>query len=128
MATSKELKTRLRKFLDNPEANKDFRPWFASLLVDIHQENEAELDGLVQAIHLAFADAADGLYTASELAKVLTHLAGNDGAINQMIVVQPLATLHSVNQQTGGIEFQVGSGFSGTSPAVVFGSPQLLPT
>lgn len=75
MATSTELKSRLRTFLTDPRANEDFRPWFASLLADVQNENSVEVESLVHSIHQAFSDAAEGAYTPEQLKEHLAELA-----------------------------------------------------
>lgn len=72
MATSTELKSRLRKFLADPKAEDEFRYWFASLLT---QNNDPDLEALAHAIDSAFSDAADGHCTPQELRTYLSDLA-----------------------------------------------------
>ena len=72
MATSAELKRRLRGFLSDPSGDEEFRYWFASLLT---QQNDPDVEGLAQEIHLAFADAASGAYAPEELKTFLAELA-----------------------------------------------------
>ncbi|HEX4029065.1 MAG TPA: hypothetical protein VHX20_01810 [Terracidiphilus sp.] len=80
MATSiEDLRIRLRKFLDDPRSDKEFRGWFASLLIDINQENDSQVERLVRSIHLAFSDAAEGLHSAEELKALLLGFANTPG-------------------------------------------------
>ena len=122
MATSSELKSRLRKFLADPQAETEFRTWFASLLIDIHQENDAEVESLVHAIHVAFSDAAEGLYTPAELRGLLVSLSREPIAVNQMISMQASVFSQSVNRLVEGRAFPAFPESAGTLPAVVFGS------
>jgi hypothetical protein len=76
MATSiDDLKSRLRRFLADPRADDGFRQWFAFLLADIQQEKNEELESLVYAIHEAFSDAAEGVYSPQELKNLLADIA-----------------------------------------------------
>jgi hypothetical protein len=75
MVSSNDLRDRLQKFLADPQTNGDFRLWFASLLADVRNENSVEVESLVHAIHLAFSDAAEGLYTPEQLREHLAELA-----------------------------------------------------
>lgn len=75
MVSSNELRSRLREFLADPRTNVNFRPWFASLLADVQNENSVEVESLVHSIHQAFSDAAEGLYTPEQLREHLGDLA-----------------------------------------------------
>lgn len=127
MATStSELKSRLRNFLTDPRANEEFRPWFASLLIG---PNAPDVEALVHAIHLAFSDAAEGMYSPDELRAQLADLAKEEKAVNRMIVIQSSVLLPTVNhllvaEKTA---FPASPVSSGTSRGGVFSSAQPLP-
>lgn len=128
MASSIELKRRLREFLADPRADKEFRPWFASLLIDKQEERDENLETLVHAIHRAFSDAAEGLYSPQELRSLLLSLSQEPISVNQMIVIQASVLPYSVNQLV--VEeraFPASFASSGTSREGVFASARPLP-
>jgi hypothetical protein len=129
MATSIELRSRLRKFLADPRADKEFRRWFASLLVDAHQENDVEVEALVHAIHVAFSDAAEGVYTPEQLRALLDDYASPEPVeartIEEVETTSPQSqhvSIYSVLLEATGASQQVPFWFSGNEvPPLLYG-------
>jgi len=85
MSTSvKELKTRLRGFLEDPSQEADFRVWFAHALRDSHKET-VQYESLAHTVQRAFSDAAEGLYSPAELMEFLTDLSAEHVPASQVV-------------------------------------------
>ncbi|HMG87946.1 MAG TPA: hypothetical protein VK574_19600 [Terracidiphilus sp.] len=87
-STNEQLKTRLHNFLADPRADKEFRPWFASLLIG---PNSPEVDALVHAIHDAFSEAGEGRYTPEQLRTRLDELAKETASISSQTTAKFVA-------------------------------------
>lgn len=111
MTSVKEIKERLKAFLDDPDLEQEFRDWFALALRDVHKSNDPTAEALAHEIVWAFHDQRRGLCSPRQLMDELTRLATDPGV------------------HFGAEPFQVKADATSTSllevPAIVLGTVQV---
>lgn len=95
----KKLKERLANFLLSPDSEEDFRLWFASTLLNVHNEGDSEAESFVHQVQRTFSDGDRGFYTQEQLVEVLSQLSKVESHAE---VAKPLADVvqnHGVFRQ-----------------------------
>lgn len=92
---AKEIREQLGKYVAGDVQPEEFRDWFALVLRDVHQSDDAEAETLVNAIEWEFLDRERGLLTDATLRDQLERLActASEGPLVSTVLVNRVFVL-----------------------------------